>query len=264
MKSEMKSDMKSKAGKSVVIVGLGEMGSVFARGFLRSGYVVQPVTRSMSMQKVADAVPEPELVLIAVGEADLHQQLKKIPDVWKDKLVLLQNELLPRDWLQYELDPTVISVWFEKKKGQDSKVIIASPVYGKHAELVAEALASIDIAATVLNSKDELLHELVLKNLYILTTNISGLEVAGNVGELWSKHKILAGGVANDVIRLQGVLTGEILDHDALISGMVNAINGDKEHMCMGRSAPVRLQRALVLAKENNLSLPMLERISSL
>ena len=129
---------------------------------------------------------------------------------------------------------------------------------------MAEALASIDIAATVLNSKEELLHELVLKNLYILTTNISGLEVGGNVGELWSKHKILAGGVANDVIRLQGVLTGETLDHDALINGMVNAINGDKEHMCMGRSAPVRLQRALVLAKENNLSLPMLERISSL
>ncbi len=250
--------------KSIVIVGLGEIGSVFARGFLRSGYIVQPVTRSMDMQKVAESTPDPELVVIAVGEADLHQQLKKIPGVWKDKLVLLQNELLPRDWLQYEIDPTVISVWFEKKKNQDSKVIIASPVYGKHAELVVEALASIDIAARVLDSKADLLHELVLKNLYILTTNISGLEVGGNVGDLWREHKILASGVANDVIRLQGILTGEILNHDELINGMENAINGDTEHMCMGRSAPVRLQRALVLAKENNFSLPMLERISNL
>ena len=83
----------------------------------------------------------------------------------------------------------------------------------------------------------------------------------GNYG---ASIKYLLAGVANDVIRLQGVLTGETLNHDALIGGMVNAINGDKEHMCMGRSAPVRLQRALVLAKENNLSLPMLERISSL
>ncbi len=256
--------MNGAMNKSIVVVGLGEVGSVFARGFLRLGYSVQPVTRNMDMQHVADFMPDPELVLIAVGEADLHQQLKKIPEVWKNKLVLLQNELLPRDWLQYSLDPTIISVWFEKKKGQDSKVIIDSPVYGKHAELVSEALATIDIATRVLHSKAKLLHELVLKNLYILTTNISGLEVGGNVGDLWSKHKTLAGGVANDVIRLQEMLTGEVLDHNALISGMVDAFNGDKEHMCMGRSAPVRLQRALVLAKENNLSLPMLERISSI
>ena len=256
--------MNDGKSKSIVVVGLGEMGSVFARGFLRSGFSVQPVTRDMDMHKVAKTNPAPELVLIAVGEADLHKQLKMIPEVWKDKLVLLQNELLPRDWLQYSLDPTVISVWFEKKKGQDSKVIIASPVYGKHAELVATALASIGISARVLNTSAELLHELVLKNLYILTTNISGLEVAGNVGDLWGQHKILASGVANDVIRLQSTLTGETLDHDALIEGMVDAINGDKEHMCMGRSAPVRLQRALQLAKKNSLSLPMLERISSL
>ena len=256
--------MNDEKSKSIVVVGLGEMGSVFARGFLRLGFTVQPVTRDMGMQEVAKVNPEPELVLIAVGEANLHQQLRRIPDVWKDKLVLLQNELLPRDWQQYSLDPTVISVWFEKKKGQDSKVIIDSPVYGKHAELVASALASIDISAKVLSTSAELLHELVLKNLYILTTNISGLEVAGNVGDLWSKHKILASGVANDVIRLQSALTRTTLNHDALMDGMINAINGDKEHICMGRSAPVRLQRALLLAKENRLSLPMLERIASL
>lgn len=256
--------MSDENNKSIVVVGLGEMGSVFARGFLRSGCTVQPVTRNMSMHDVAKVNPDPTLVLIAVGEADLHQQLKNVPDVWKDKLVLLQNELLPRDWQQYSLDPTVISVWFEKKKGQDSKVIIASPVYGKHAQLVVDALASIDITARVLSSSEELLHELVLKNLYILTTNISGLEVAGNVGELWRDHKILANGVANDVIRLQTALTGKTLNHDALINGMVDAINGDKEHMCMGRSAPVRLQRALQLAKDHHLSLPTLERISNL
>ena len=256
--------MNDSINKSVVVVGLGEMGSVFARGFLRCGYNVQPVTRDMSMQKVAELNPDPELVLIAVGESDLHHQLNKIPTVWQDKVVLLQNELLPRDWLQYSIEPTVISVWFEKKKGQDSKVIIPSPVYGKHARLVAEALISIDIAAIVLDTKEKLLHELVLKNLYILTTNISGLEIGGNVGELWAKHKTLASGVANDVIRLQSALTGETLDHDALINGMVKAINGDKEHMCMGRSAPDRLKRALMLAKENSLSLPMLERIANL
>ena len=250
--------------KSVVVVGLGEMGSVFARGFLRSGYTVHPVTRDMEMQAVADELPEPELVLIAVGEADLHEQLMKVPETWKDRLVLLQNELLPRDWQRHNLEPTVISVWFEKKKGMDSKVIIPSPVFGKHAQQVADALASIDIAATVLADESALLHELVMKNVYILTTNIAGLEVGGNVGQLWDEHKLLAESVALDVIRLQEALTGKALDHQGLIDGMVNAFNGDREHMCMGRSAPVRLQRALMLAQQNDLSLKMLERIAAL
>ena len=250
--------------KSVVVVGLGEMGSVFARGFLRTGHTVHPVIRGMEMQAVADGIPQPELVIIAVGEANLHEQLVKVPDVWKDKLVLLQNELLPRDWQLLNLDPTVISVWFEKKKGMDSKVIIPSPVFGKHAQQVAEALASIDIATTVLENEAALLHELVLKNVYILTTNIAGLEVGGNVGQLWDEHKVLAEAVALDVIRLQEALAGQALDHQALIDSMVDAFNGDREHMCMGRSATVRLQRALMFAHQNNLTLTTLERIATL
>ena len=249
--------------KSVVVVGLGEMGSVFARGFLRSGYTVVPVIRGVDMQTIADEITDPELVLIAVGEADLPKQLAKLPEAWKDKLVLLQNELLPGDWQRYGLEPTVISVWFEKKKGQDSKVIIPSPVYGKHAQHLADALASIDILTNILEDEAGLLHELVLKNVYILTSNISGLQVGGNVGQLWDDHKALAKAVAADVIRLQEVLTGKVFNHQALIDGMVAAFNGDREHMCMGRSAAVRLHRALLLAKENNLSLPTLERMSN-
>ena len=98
----------------------------------------------------------------------------------------------------------------------------------------------------------------------LLQLGIAGLEVGGNVGQLWDDNYTEATLVAEDVIRLQEALTGEILDHDALIKGMVVAIDGDREHMCMGRSAPARLQRALVLAAGNNLSLPMLERISKL
>ena len=250
--------------KSVVVLGLGEMGSVFARGFLRSGYTVHPVVRGMDMQTVADEIDTPELVIIAVGEADLTEQLSKIPNSWKDRLVLLQNELLPSDWQRYRLSPTVISVWFEKKKGQDSKVIIPSPVYGQHAPQVADALASIDIATKIVTDEVALLHELVLKNVYILTTNIAGLEVGGNVGELWDKHNAIANLVASDVIRLQENLTGQTLDHAALIKGMVAAFDGDREHMCMGRSAPIRLQRALLLAADKDISLATLERISTL
>lgn len=247
----------------VVVVGMGEMGGVFARGFLRNGHPVYPVVRDMTMGVSAEELPQPELVIIAVAEADLHVVLAQVPQVWRDRLLLLQNELLPNDWQQYELEPTVISVWFEKKKGQDAKVLIPSPVYGKHAQLVTDALTSIDIQARVLKDARSLLFELVVKNVYILTTNIAGLKTAGTVAELWEKHRDFATQVANEVIQLQQVLTGRDFDASALIDGMVTAFEGDLEHKCMGRSAPARLERALKLAEQHGLELTTLKQISN-
>ena len=99
----------------VIVVGIGEMGGVFTRGLLRLGHPVFPVTRNTDMTAMAQAMPDPRLVLVSVGEDDLHSTLERIPAPWKAHLGLLQNELLPGDWKQHEIDsPTVISVWFEK------------------------------------------------------------------------------------------------------------------------------------------------------
>ena len=246
----------------VVVIGLGEMGGVFARGLLKSGHPVYPVTRSMDIEKEAHSIPDPELVLVTVAENDLHPVLEKIPQQWRRKLVLLQNELLPHDWQQHQLDnPTVISVWFEKKKGQDAKVIIPSPVFGPHANQISEALASIDISTKILTDAGSLEFELVLKNVYILTTNIAGLATGGTVGELWQSHEDVARAVANDVMDLQESLTRNKHDREALINGMVNAFNGDLEHKCMGRSAPARLERALKLADDSGLAVTRLKEI---
>ncbi len=248
--------------KSVVIIGMGEMAGVFARGFLRSGYPVIPVTRDINIADVANEIPEPELVLVAVAEKDVQSVLKKIPEQWKNKLTLLQNELLPHDWQQHQLNPTVISVWFEKKKGQDFKVLIASPAYGEKAELLVNALESIDITARELGSADDLLFELVVKNVYILTTNISGLKVGGTVSELWKNHTKLARDVANEIIQLQNKLCGQTFDSEQLINAMLVAFDGDPNHNCMGRSAPARLERALQLAKEHQIDVPVLNKIN--
>ena len=251
--------------KPIVIIGIGEMGGVFARGFLRSGYPVFPVTRQMSLEEAAEELADPELVLLAVTEKDLHDSLAACPSAWRSKLVLLQNELLPGDWQQHGYtDPTVISVWFEKKKGQDAKVLIPSPAYGPHAELLKSALGSIDIPVRVLPDEAQLLFELVRKNVYILTTNIAGLKTGGTVSELWSQQRPLANEVASEVIQIQEKLAGRSLEPEPLIAGMVEAFQGDPDHKCMGRSAPARLKRALQLADDNQLSLPILESLGSL
>ena len=250
--------------KQLALIGVGEMGGVFARGFLRHGYTVVPVTRNESMEQVSEAYPDIDAVLVAVAENDLHPALEEVPVVWRDRLILLQNELLPHDWMQHDLsNPTVISVWFEKKKGQDAKVIVPSPAYGPHAQLLHDALNHLEIPVRILASEQELLEELVLKNLYIVTTNVAGLKTGGTVGELWQDHRELATSVANDVLAIQQSLTGKTFDHEKLISGMVHCFNGDLEHKCMGRSAPARLQRALDQADAASLEVPALKSIAA-
>ncbi len=249
--------------QAIIIVGMGEMAGVFARGFLRSGYPVYPVTRDMDMQQQAESIKDPLMVLVAVAEKDIDAVLATIPDQWKDKLALLQNELLPSDWQKYQLSPTVISVWFEKKKGMDYKVLIPSPAYGPHADLLVDTLGSIDIAARKVANDDELLFELVVKNVYILTTNIAGLKTGGTVSELWQNHQDITRAVASDVIELQQKLTGKTFDAEKLIKAMLVAFEGDPNHNCMGRSAPARLERALKLADEYQLELATLKAIAA-
>lgn len=248
--------------KPVVIIGIGEMGGVFARGFLRLGHPVYPVTRDQDLEAAAQEIPEAEAVLIAIGEKDLPEMLQNLPVIWHDKLILLQNELLPADFSSYP-QATVISVWFEKKPGMDFKVIIPSPCFGPKAELLRDALGKLGIPIKVLEDENELMFELVVKNLYILTTNIAGLKTGGTVGQLWEEHGDIARAVANDVIELQENLTGKSFDHGALIQAMLKAFEGDPDHKCMGRSAAARLERAMGHAEKQEIDLPTLAQLAS-
>lgn len=248
----------------IVIIGIGEVGGVFARGFLRSGHPVYPVTRDMEMADEAKRIPEPALALLAVAEKDLHPALERIPGPWRERLGLLQNELLPRDWERHGIAaPTVVSVWFEKKKGQDAKVLVPSPIYGPHAGLLHTALHAVEIPGAMLRNEDELLFELVRKNLYILTTNIAGLVVGGTVDTLWKEHEALAREVFADALALQEHLTGRRFDAASLLDAVLAGFAGDPAHKCMGRSAPARLERALALADEAGLAVPALRRIAA-
>lgn len=247
----------------IVIVGIGEMGSVFARGFLRTGHPVYPVTRETDIEDTARQLPAPGLVLVAVAENALHTALDTLPAAWHDRIALLQNELLPQDWERHGLTcPTVISVWFEKKRGQDVKVLIPSPLYGPHAELLRACLASLDIPSRVLDDAKALLFELVVKNVYIVTTNCAGLITGGTVSDLWDNHRKLARDVAGEVIRIQESLTGSRFDTERLLDAVLVACAGDPDHMCTGRSAPARLARALQQAASAGISTPALQMIA--
>lgn len=240
------------------------MGGSFARGLLRLGYTVVPVLRGTQIEDVATLYPDPELTLVTVGEADLDATLAGLPSPWKSNAGLVQNELLPRSWMPYDIaDPTVAVVWFEKKPGRSENSIIPTPLAGPGADLLNRALATIDVPSFVVDGQDELLYELVRKNMYILTVNIGGLMTRESVRDLWYNHRRLAEEVAADILQVQAWLTGADLDEDQLMAGMVDAIDGDPEHGSTGRSAPARLARAISHADEAGLAVPKLREIAA-
>jgi len=155
-----------------------------------------------------------------------------------------------------------MSVWFEKKKGQDVKVVVPSVAHGPNAELLASALGTLEIPVKILHGEEHLLFELVRKNLYILTTNIAGLTTGGTVSELWRDHKEIALSVAREILEIQYALIQNRLDSDELLRAMLLAFEGDPDHQCMGRSAPARLSRAQEQAREANILTPMLNKIA--
>ncbi len=247
---------------AIVIIGLGELGGVFARGFLRLGHPVYPITRETRIPDAGQTIPEPRFVLVAVAEKDLSFVLAALPSQWKNKVGLLQNELLPHQWVAHGIDnPTVISVWFEKKKGRGCKVLLPSPIFGPEASLLSASLQNLDIPSRILPDANALLFNLVLKNLFVLTINIAGLKTNGTVRTLWSEHNELARQVAEEVIDLQERLTQTTFPREQLINGLIDAINGDPDHTCKGRAAPERLTRVVRSADDAGLRLPIIRSI---
>ena len=247
-----------------MIIGMGELGEIFARGFLKLGYPVYPVLRSMQLSTVVSAIPDPELVLLAVGEEDLHSQLDILPEDWRDRLAFLQNELLPRDWHRHDIvDPTVIVVWFDKKKGRPFKALLPSYVSGPKAALITSSLQIIDVPCREI-SREQHLYEMIRKNLYILTVNIAGLKMSpgSTVNKLWADYREMTEILVKELLDIQEWLVQGKLPRDKLLSGMLEAFSADPEHICRGRTAPERLNRVLKFASLAGISVPMLQAIS--
>jgi hypothetical protein len=249
----------------IVVIGMGEMGELFARGFLKRGHPVFPILRGMPLQDSAARIPTPALVIAAVGEDDLDPLLADMPAVWRTRLALLQNELVPNDWQRHGIeDPTVIVVWFDKKKGRPFVAVLPTPVAGPSAALVVDALTAIQVPSYPI-PREELLYQLIRKNLYILTINIAGLRLppGTTVSQLWERHRPLAESVATEILSLQEWLAGSELPRERLIDGMLEGFAGDPHHICTGRTAQQRLRRALRVAESAGIAVPELHRLAA-
>jgi hypothetical protein len=140
---------------------------------------------------------------------------------------------------------------------------LPSIVQGPNHQQVEAVYAAIHLPIRRIKTTDDLLFELVLKNLYIQTTNIAGLVVGGNTQQLIEQHPHVMQSVAYDIITLQQALTQRTFDETILMNGLITACLGDPLHQCMGRSAPARLTRALNASDKYQLASPSLREIAA-
>jgi ketopantoate reductase len=250
--------------KPAVIIGIGQIGTVFAKGFLRLGYPVFPVLRGSSLSTCANEVTDPVTTLIAVREEDLHIVLEQLPLAWANSVVLVQNDLLPRDWEKHKIgSPTVVSVWFEKREGVAPTPYFPSPIFGPQDTLIRDVFRAVDLPQSIMSNYEAMVTELVRKNLYIISKNIVGLVAEGTVGEVWEQDQDVFFRVIEDVFNIQAALVEIVLDKERLLKQVADDIEALPDKGTAGGSAKARLTRMLQAADSVGINASALAEIQN-
>jgi ketopantoate reductase len=249
-----------KNSEPFVVIGLGQLGSLFSVSFLRLGHPVYPILKGDSPSAMTQHI-QPKLVLAAVGEEALPGVLENLPEPWRDRVVLLSNELLPQTWQAFDIpSPTVISVQFEKKDGKPVGVDHPSPVFGPLAGTVLQALDELDIPGREVTDRASMTRELVLKNLYILTLNLAGLETGASAAQLLGQHRGLTEQIWAELFAVQQAMVDIRLDREEVKQATMEYLDRAPKRGA-GRSAPERLERTLIHAHTHGVEVSTLERI---
>lgn len=250
-------------GETALIVGMGELGGVFALGLLRRGIGILPVLRMTNPASILERCDNPTLCVLTVGEDALSGVLDGWLQKYADRLVLVQNELRPSEWERRGLPtPTVAVVWFEKKPGRDVRALVSTPVYGPHAVTIVNGLSTLGLPAHVEVDSERLVFELALKNLYILAMNFAGLVQDSDVGTLWRDHQALLAPICREVLELESAQMQRDLPTKSLTIELERIIAADPRHSARGRSAQRRLARTLATARRLGLRTPTLVEIA--
>ncbi|MCY0881837.1 MAG: hypothetical protein OWS74_07560, partial [Firmicutes bacterium] len=242
----------------------GQLGAALSEGLLKTERTVVPVLRHTDLPALAKKWPDPELVLVSTGEDDLGPTLKNLPPAWKKgKVGVLQNELIPAQWHDAGIvDPTVLAIWFEKKKQQPFVSLVPSLAYGPHKDLMAQVFAALDLPLQPLAEETEMKQALLVKNTYIFATNIASFRAVGTTGRLWQDHHALAVQLMQEISAVQSRLIRQDVPWETVQAAVKTALLADPQHKCGGRSARRRLERFLFNADRVQADVPLVRRIA--
>ncbi len=245
-----------------LLIGAGQLGRTIGGGLLACGVSVDVALRDDTVEIGSQY----DFILVAVGEKDLPGVLTSIPSDARQRLVLLQNDLVPATWRAVEIQaPTVLVVWFEKKKGKPLQVVRESALAGPQSALFARVFESIDAPAHVIDEA-ALVRALLVKNLYINGSNAMGLALGGGTtGGLASTHRERTTALLRELCSIERTRLLEpcLDDDDALIAETFAAFASEPNHGLLGRTAMERVQRARARGQQAGLVTPLLDRIAA-
>lgn len=247
-----------------LLLGAGQLGRTLGGGLLACGVSVDVALRGDTIETWSQY----DFILVAVGEKDLKSAIEAIPIEARNRLVLLQNDLVPETWRALHItQPTVLVVWFEKKKGKALQVVRTSDLSGPQSALFTRVFEAID-APTRIVSEREIVASLVVKNLYINGSNAMGLKLGGGTtGSLVTEHRASATSLLRELFLIErSRLSAEeqsLVDEDALLEETFAAFASEPQHGLLGRTAQERVARAQTRARESNLATPLLDQLAA-
>jgi hypothetical protein len=243
----------------LVVIGLGELGKVFAQSALGAGVRVTPIRRQDDMaQRLRGLSPESPL-LVAVGEEALLPVLDALPAERRDAVILLQNELWPTVWRSRAMEPSVVLPWALQKPGLSRLVVGTSPVFGRQSALLCTLCAGAGIPSEPLRDELALMQALADKYAFILTINALGAWRDDVLGAFLQSASARVEALCREASALSAVLTGAPIDASRCLSRTLEAMAAMASVSARGRTAKVRVARALAHAHDLGVAVPTLE-----
>ncbi|MFZ9889067.1 MAG: hypothetical protein ACO3JL_16340 [Myxococcota bacterium] len=245
--------------QDLIVVGIGQLGTLFGEAALGIGRRVTPLRRDSDVERCLDDVPAGCPVLMATGEADLERAVQRLPAAYRDDLILVQNELFPVDLVALGIaQPTTAMVWSSKKSGRALQVGAPTEVFGRHADLMEQLHNTLQIPCRRAESVADRDAGLVAKFAFILTINALGLQRDLSLGKWLSEDhaKVLA--LCDDARRLGEKRLGHAVDPEAVQRRVLAGMEALADMPSRGRTALQRLEKARQDANRLGLSLPAL------
>lgn len=245
--------------KDLVVVGIGQLGTLFGEAALGIGRRVTPLRRDSDVERCLDDVPAGCPVLVATGEADLEHAVQRLPEAYRCDLILVQNELFPGDFKALGIaEPTTAMVWSSKKSGQELRVGAPTEVFGPQAALMEQLHEALQLPCRRADSIADRDAGLVAKFAFILTINALGLHRDLPLGAWLTDDHQRVLEVCDDARRLGERRLGHPVEPEAVRRRVLAGMEALAHMPSRGRTAVQRLEKARKDAARFDLSLPAL------
>lgn len=251
------------APRELGVIGIGQLGQLYAGGALRLGLRVTPLLRGQDRPAFYDALPPGTPLLLSLPEDALAGEVAQVPAARKDDVVLVQNELFPTQWRALGLaNPTVLTVWLSKKKSRPVEVARATLAHGPFARLFVQIHEALGLPARVATDESELLQDIVAKYVFILTINALGLVENLTLGEWLKRDPEGVRALIAEAARLGSWHAGQEVPPERLTPAVLAAMEALHGYPARGRSAGERLARAQRDLAEATIAAPRLLEIA--